>query len=41
LGYRVKLQVGKRILFSKSYPTKEKAERAKDRMRGAIRVIRS
>jgi hypothetical protein len=41
MGYRVKVKVGKRTLYSKSYPSHEKALKASHRMRGAKGVIKS
>ena len=41
MGYRVKVKVGKRELYSRSYPTKKKAERAKKRTRGAKGIVKS
>jgi hypothetical protein len=41
MGWRVKVKVGKRILFSHSYPSKMKAFKASKKMRGARGIIKS
>jgi len=41
MGWRVKVKVGKRILYSHSYPSREKALRAKPRTRGGVGVVKS
>lgn len=41
MGYRVKLRIGKRILYSHSYPSIAKAKKASRRMRGSIGVVKS
>lgn len=41
MGWRVRIKAGKRILFSHSYPSKLKAERAAKKTRGARGVVKS
>lgn len=41
MGWRVKVKVGDRILYSKSYSSEEKARKAKRRTRGGQGVVRS
>ena len=41
MGYRVKLKIGKRTVYSHSYPTEKKAQAAKKRMRGAKGIVKS
>ena len=41
MGYRVKVKVGKRTLYTHSYSSERKAKAAKKRTRGARGVVRS
>lgn len=41
MGYRVRIKVGKRVLFSHSYPSKMKALKASKNTRGAKGVVKS
>lgn len=41
MGYRVKIKVGKRTLYSRSYGSQKKAKAAAKRTRGARGVIKS
>jgi hypothetical protein len=41
MGWRVKVKVGKRTLYSHSYSSEAKAKRAKKRIRGARGVVKS
>lgn len=41
MGYRIKIKVGKRTLYSRSYSSKPKAKRAAKRTRGARGVVKS
>jgi len=41
MGYRVKIKVGKRTLYSRSYATKKKAESACKRLRGGKSIVKS
>lgn len=41
MGYRVKVKVGKRTLYSRSYGSQKKAKAAAKRIRGSRGVVRS
>lgn len=41
MGWRVRIKVGKRLLFSRSYPSKAKALSAMHRTRGAKGIVKS
>lgn len=41
MGYRVKVKVGKRTLYSRSYSSERKAKAAKRRTKGAKGIVKS
>jgi hypothetical protein len=41
MGYRVKIRVGKRTLFSRSHSSMKKAKAAAKRTRGARGIVKS
>jgi len=41
MGFRIKVRVGKRILYTHSYPSERKAKAARKRTRGARGVVKS